>query len=643
VFFGKGYSISESETINVGIDYLDYKQDPRNVEETYKRITSSIRYNNKLEFNNNAISLNANVDYTGSFDYDNIDNKIYSSDIDSYSKSYNKLRLSGSLKWDKIESEYFKGLNLRFTSSYTNDIQTSNKLVSEQGEIPWTMSRQEGEHDGIYLPHEFQASIKEDSKPVNIFVQLYTKIDIPVSEFDNELMIGFDYKYDKNYGKGELYNPNRPFYTTSSRPREYSDVPSQQRISFFVEDNTNILFGDYALNFVAGLRATKLLNLNSRYDISDKLFLEPRLNIKLSLPEFTLFNQNVELSINGGVGEHKKFPALIHLYPNNVYFDIIQLNYYHQQEAYRRVYYDTHIVNPTNYSISEATNRKLEIGIDLNVNGNSFSVTAFRENLSSGYKRDNRCSSFINKKYDGQSIDYNSLTDKPRIEDMTFVLDTNLYQYTRYGNGKLIVKKGIEFQFDFKRFESLYTKLTINGAWFKTTYSDSRNIYFLREEILNGKLNSYFAEYTGGSDIYERLNTNFRFDTQIPSMGLVFSSLFECVWFNSTQKERTDHNPISYIDKSGIRHSYSKESEEDYRLKCLVLKNNVDGYKKVEPFAAYVNLKVTKKFNKNISIAMYVNRLITYLPSYSIYDYDINRRSSPYFGMELRINLGGLN
>ena len=68
-YVGKGIALSSNKVLNLNLDYLDSKIDPRNKYENFKRITSSIRYNQHHYFDNGArfkwsssIDLSTNID-----------------------------------------------------------------------------------------------------------------------------------------------------------------------------------------------------------------------------------------------------------------------------------------------------------------------------------------------------------------------------------------------------------------------------------------------------------------------------------------------------------------------------------------------------------------------------------------------------
>ena len=99
------------------------------------------------------------------------------------------------------------------------------------------------------------------------------------------------------------------------------------------------------------------------------------------------------------------------------------------------------------------------------------SVTYFKENLNSGFRTVNYYQPYYFKKYDVKSIDHASVTERPQLHDFTYEDKTILEGYGRTENGSALYKEGVEYQFTSARVKPIRTKFTVNGAWFKTTYT----------------------------------------------------------------------------------------------------------------------------------------------------------------------------
>ena len=86
---------------------------------------------------------------------------------------------------------------------------------------------------------------------------------------------------------------------------------------------------------------------------------------------------------------------------------------------------------------------------------------------------------------------------------------------------------------------------------------------------------------------------------------------------------------------------YTDAERNDMILQHLVEPHYENNFKKrTIPIDANINIKVTKKICRdNIAQALYVNRLVSYHPDYTLFGNTIRRTSNPYFGMEINFRL----
>lgn len=103
-----------------------------------------------------------------------------------------------------------------------------------------------------------------------------------------------------------------------------------------------------------------------------------------------------------------------------------------------------------------------------------------------------------------------------------------------------MIKEGVEWQMATKRFEMLKTRLTVNGAWFKTTYTNSDPMFRSNTTaVVDGTpVNDLYIGYyeNKAGSVREQLNTNIMADTYIPKLALSFSLTAECMWFTSSNR-----------------------------------------------------------------------------------------------------------
>lgn len=637
-YIGRGLSIGNKQNIlNISLDYLNSKTDPRNNLENYKRLTGSIRFTAKKHLGQSLLQWNSNLDYSGSFDNEKQDVDT-DEKLDKYSSKYNRMAWANSIRWSPVGNSFVQRLELSTSVSLQLDKleQTKNVYLSTPSSVP--NSTVEGEHDGLFLPLNYMAYLKVDGKPINAFVKLKSESGFQTSIARHALLTGIDYSIDKNLGKGELYDPTRPLATTMrGRPRAYKDIPSLQKLSAFVEDNITVPVGDHRLNLLAGIRGSMALGMNSTYALHHKIYLDPRVNAQWRFPAMTLLGKEVTIAIGGGYGIQTKTPTIAQLHPNNIYYDIEELNYYHNNPDYRKLYLMTHIWNPTNYELTAARNYKWELSADITFAGNRLSVTYFRESCNTGFMNTTNFKSLYYKRYDTSGLNPDEVTAAPDPSTLPYNEIQMLTPYSQTGNGSLLNKEGVEFQFQSKRIPIINTRITINGAWFKTLYNIDLPMYEQPSIVLDGQRYQYAGIYdSDDGNKKEQFNTNFMFDTYLPKLGLTFSTSAQCMWFTSSNTLSKNRVPYAYIDPYGRIHEYTEAHQSDPILQWLVRKEYSTTNQRV-PFAMIVNLKATKQFGKYINLALFVNKILDYTPDYERNDLTVHRSVSPYFGMEANI------
>ena len=648
LYVGKGFKVDEHDfTINTSLDYLDAKRDPRNKLENYKRLTGSVRLQKIWKFDNEMnLRWKSALDYTGSFDDEKNDPEILVSKDDRYSSSYNMMSMNHSLSLFFPEKYFFKSLNFDFATRYEISRIEQDKLVSLSRDQIASTTLEEGEHDGIYLPYKYLANVVVDGKPFNSFAKLKALFSVNTNYVKQDFNLGLEWKTDKNFGKGQIYDPSRPLSPgTPYRPRNYSDIPSQQQVSAYLQDDLKANIGNHTLIIAGGIRALSLLNLSDKYYLKGKVYLDPRVNIQWKFPSIQLGKHSLNTFISGGFGQQTKFPTLLHLYPDMIYTDIIQLNYFNLNPDYRRVNLYTFVENPTNYDLKPARNNKWEIRLGASMSGHNFSVTYFHELTETGFRTSNTVRPYQYKDYDETSIDNSLVNKQPDLNDFKYKNDTILGMYGRVTNGSCVKKEGIEFQYSSKRINVIKTRFTVNGAWFKSTYSNSQPMFKVvsNQIIDNTPVSSKYIGYYDTQDgaEYQSFNTNFMADTYIQKLGLSFSVTAECTWFETSKTLQQNGYPLAYMNTKGEILPFTEEDLHHPYKQWLVQTYNPSLFnKKTIPFYAFFNLKVTKSFGKHLNLALFVDRILDYMPDYVTESgMTVRRTAKPYFGIELNVKI----
>ncbi|MDE6801848.1 MAG: hypothetical protein K2J06_03685 [Muribaculaceae bacterium] len=343
-----------------------------------------------------------------------------------------------------------------------------------------------------------------------------------------------------------------------------------------------------------------------------------------------------------GAGLQTKMPVASYLYPNLLYTDFEQLNYYHNDPRFRVMNVMTYVEDLTNYDLLAARNFKREIRADVAYRGNRLSVSVFRETMNDGFRHSGEVHRYTYNRYDASGYDPQASGRAPIIDELPY--KEVIYQAVRstVTNGSSTTKEGVEYTFKSRRIPLLRTRVTVNGAYFRTVNNNSQPLWYKPSIIVNGSELQYIGLYddTDGME-YKSLNTNVMLDTDREQLGLRFSMAVQAMWFTSRRTLFRDGVPTHYMSPEGEIHPFTDNSLADPYLSQLVrtfAKSSFDTHT-VPPEYSF-NLKATKTlWQGRVGVALYVNRLFYVAPSYKEYGVTVRRHSSPYFGMEINLKI----
>jgi len=644
-YVGKGFRMpSENWIMNISADYLNSRVDPRNTRENFRRVTTSIRSSKEWSDSTHTLNWNSSLNYSGIFERDKNDPDLtVNNTIDYFSSDKHNFSWNNTFVHRKKTKGFYRLSSLTAGISYATERINQEKTVSSSRVYPMPVSTVPGDHYVDFLPMVYDAKLLVDGKPFTFFSKVNSNFRYKIgSKIDNSLSVGAEWSTDKNFGRGQVYDPMRPIVAgNTSRPRAYSDVPALNRLSAYIENVSDLNIGENVFHISLGLRETQLVGLNSRYYLSGRPYFDPRINMKWTFPIVDVASNPLTFEIAGGIGQHTKMPVAAYLFPNKLYTDYTQLNYFTNDRDTRTINVKTFVEDLTNYDIKASRNFKWEIRGDISYLGNRLSVTYFREDMSNGFRKLGQVHIYKYNVYDASSYDP-STGRPPQIESLPSVPEERITVVGHHSNGSKSLKQGIEYTFSSRRFPIIRTRLTVNGAWFRTTLYNSQSQWIKPGVIINGKELQLAGLYNDrDGNIYESFNTNIMLDTDIPRLGLVFSISAQNVWFTLQKPLRKYGIPTDYIGTDGIIRPYTTADMEDVYLRHLVRTYSSTAFDtRRDPVQTDFNVKATKKLLKDrITIALYVNRLFSIAPDYERYGIVQRRYSSPYFGMELNLKL----
>ncbi len=644
-YVGKGLRMPGDDwTLNVGLDYLDSKIDPRNNRENFKRVTGSVRSNKRWGGQTVTAEWNTSLNYTGTFENDKNDPDLtVNNTVDAYVNNRHAMSWSSTLTVRPTAGIFFRDAMLTTGVSYTADHTRQDKHVAPSRVMPLPMSLEPGSNYVGYLPMLYLAELDVYSKPFTAYAKLNSRFAYGSSAYSGRMKAGVEWSMNKNYGAGRVYDIDRPISPSmSTRPRSFTGIPAMHQMSGYVEHSALLRLGSHSVELVSGARWTQLLHLDKRYLLSGKPYIDPRVNLVWIPAPTYIGTESVTWELAGGVGLHTKMPVAAYLYPDPYYVDFEQLNYYHNVEEYRVMNVMTYVEDLTNYDLKPARNLKWEVRGDVEFKGNRLSVTYFREDMRDGFRNSGMVHRYQYRRYDASGFDPYAAGRAPRIEELPYT--TVDYQAVRSycTNGSRTVKEGVEYTFQSRRIPSLKTRVTVSGAYFRTVNVNSQPLWYKPSIIVNNRELQYIGLYddNDGSE-YRSFNTNVMFDTDIPSLKLNFSLTVQNLWFTSRRTLYRDGVPTHYMDADGAVHSFTQASLADPLLGQLVRSYSSSAFDTYTvPMSTTFNIKATKQFwNDRIGLALYVNRIASIEPSYRSGGVLVRRYTSPYFGMELNFRI----
>lgn len=644
-YVGKGVNMPSTDwTMNVSVDWLDSRIDPRNTRDNFKRATASARSNKRWTRENLTTTWNSSINYNGTFERDKNDPDLtVNNTIDYYTSNRHNVSWDNTIAIVNQLQSFFHSLTLTAGINYAEETLHQEKTVASSRLYPMPVSTKPGSNYVGYLPMNYVAQLDVDGKPLTAVIKAASRFRYSLPSISNTLKAGAEWNFSKNYGRGQIYDVTRPITAgNNKRPRPFSEVPAMHQFSAYIEHSSDIHMGNHALELQLGLRETQLLHLDKRYYLANRPYLDPRINLRWSLPQLFVAGQPIGWELAGGVGWHTKMPVAIYLYPEKIYTDFSQLNYYHNIEEYRTMNVYTFVEDITNYQLKAARNFKWEVRGDVTYEGNRLSVTYFREDMKDAFRQASEVHHYEFRQYDASQYNPDETGHAPTIDELPSTPDQRIATVSRTTNRSRVAKEGVEFTFSSRRVPVIRTRLTVNGAWFRTTLSNSDGLWYKPSAVVNGKELQYAGYYDDldGTE-YQSFNTNFTFDTDVPRLGLNFSVAVQNMWFTSTRMLPRNGIPTYYVGVDGNVLPYTPDMADDPYLGRLIRTYTSTAFDKREvPVATTFNIKATKKlWHDRIAIAIYVNRLVSITPDYYLYGSLQRRYSSPYFGMELNFRL----
>lgn len=408
---------------------------------------------------------------------------------------------------------------------------------------------------GYWYENEFN-----DNKLFNYNLRLKGNWYKKINAASNNILVGGEYAFSKNYGKGIYYQEYR--YAPTWRPYWYKDESALNNMALYLEDKLIVPIGYSKLQIVGGVRSDVTRIQGSQYGAVSGL--SPRFNTQYTFWE----NQSrfiKSLSIRYGWGKSTKLPSFDVLYPRPQYLDILafapattatgQTYYAYYTHPYERVY------NP---NLNWQYNIQNEMAFYMDLDGTHITVIASRNKTFNSYQSIGVYHPFTYKLTDQSALQNVTIPEENRvynidqktgvvtISDKTGVNPTETLAYREFTrfvsstsaiNGSPVVRDKLSWIIDFKQIRSLRTSVRVDGNYYVYKKNDQTISGYLpnsTETMADGNPYKYIGFYTGDNlsangENSKSVNLNVVTTTHIPQLRLLFTVRIESTLYDATQ------------------------------------------------------------------------------------------------------------
>lgn len=683
VYLGKGYLLKNNNgVVNVDFGYTKSYQHLTKQTDRFKRINATTKYSKTFFRNKSPLIIDLKLDFLSSLDgwkWDPdmiLEEEHFAKDQDIKGKI--------SALWS-LNKTYLTSLSFDAAYSKTWQEGFEKTLESESsGATFFSTATTDGEYEIFYGPSTYYSEVTYDGRPFNLYSKLKAKLYKKTDFITNNILFGSEWRTTGNNGEGRIFDLTKPPAGRGDRPRPFTDIPSLNQFSIFLEDKITMDIGSTELDIMAGVRMDNI-QPKGIFKTEGNLNFDPRINIRYQILNNKNNNFFKNLTLRLGYGQTTKAPTLTHLYPDKDYNDKISFNYYPDL-----IVSTTKVVQDTrNYNLGPSTSKKYEGGFDFQIGKIKTRFTGFYEKYEGGFISDNILFPMYYRHYDilnagmnpyyiaGEGVFYNDKTTGNAIA-LGYQDDEKFANYSQYQNASTRIKRGLEYTIDFGKIKVLRTSFIVNGAWLKTESYSTDAPYWEREyyTVFEGNIStqeSFAVKYPnqhGYGIVAERFNSNLNIITHIPEIKMLITLTTQAVWFEKDRRKIYDdyklyalselreylnqptlfsyekeedfyyYVPLSYKEYDNVEHQYKISDFESSLAQQGIKKAAKYRFdERVLPPLFLCNIKISKDISQRFKLSFYANNFLNIRP-WHLDDRSGNylrRNQQPYFGADIKM------
>ncbi len=609
----KGFKSEKGGFLNIDGDYTYNNATGVSRKRYYQRINIGLMWTKEisksLEWNHN-MSVRYGLNFDGQ--RKDPDEEVVQAKFEN--RSHNIIfGTNGSLK---ILGRTTYSINGNYTHRY------SYKDVIDGGPTIVMESLEEGTHFAGYSPVVFNRVTEFYGEPVNINGRLETQQTFKTLGFRHSTTSGFEFSYNKNYGKGRVLadSTNVASNTGGQREMNFYNVPASEIYSFYFQDDISLDKEKANYLFKVGLRYDYMLK---RYHL-----LSPRVSLSARYFE--------KLRFRLAYGISYKTPSMLQMYPGPTYFDVKNLDKSYSEDEERRVaVVTTYIYQPTHENIDPSKGTTLEGGFDIEHEGFNFRFTGFYKEIDNGISSVNKLKTFDKQIWDTLTIaGTNALTAIPTDSIVRVSTTFPIYENTVQSR-----TQGIELSVQFPKIKATATTINLSGSYLKTHESNDA-LTIKGSPNLGGASELRYGVYERPSYDTYVTRSNLTIAQHIPQIKLMVTVMTEINWIN--KKELTNDPspyPFAYYSIDGTYNEIPEDERANEEYNDLYRSSE---YFTTAPQPIYFNfhVQIRKETKQGHNFSFYANNFLWYNPTYEGKASSDGRKAIHYLNSKVTFGIG---
>ncbi|MFH1851326.1 MAG: TonB-dependent receptor [Candidatus Neomarinimicrobiota bacterium] len=596
--FNGGFSLLKS-LLNYNFNVASSVRDVRIPDYGYTRLAGQLGLTSYLL--NNRLTASNKLYYTRTIDEQGLRDNDLTQTV-RYNRDYvlRYTHTSDFLLTPSHKLKFVYSLNSNNQNSYRKQLVSVDHTYVTDLLVPGT---QEGKYIQNYIS---QLWVKGAAR--NNYLNLEYNGEFGPEWLQQTFFTGITWRRESNNGPGRIFDPLAPPTISSiqrDRPRPYDDLPALDIVSIYSEDKLNgKLWKKFTLS--AGLRyeayQPERLFSGGNFIVADHgAFLNPRFNLLVYAAKNT--------QIRMGYGVTSKAPPLSMLYPNDIYYDLDDINLYTGVDSTSLVVVSTYVYSRRNPDLKGYQQIKRELSIDQKILNVGLTLTGYSSTTFGGFAATG-IEPIIQYKYD-----YPAWPDTTG----TIVTDTVFSTYSIMENSLTTSSSGVELSLQTKPFLPVKLRMRLEAAYnFTNSWGNAYDYAttFRYDPNLQQSVKPFWNPVTRW---VENLLLNYRLEFTVKELGAwVTLEAQQVVFEHDKYIGLSDSLAAGYISEMGeIVHINSEERGDSVYADLSRIYDDwwyrMENQQNIWVF----NLRVSKALFRGSEISFFVNNIFNDRPLYS--------------------------